>query len=91
MTEDELLSLALPPQVDIGDHSLNVAARAHEDGAHIELRHPEVGGRTYRVMAQGVVHDEQAVFDWISMVAPAVRARLDAEDRFRRKQAGYTA
>ncbi|WP_301115233.1 hypothetical protein [Microbacterium sp.] len=32
MTEDELLALTLPPQVDIGNHTLDVAVLPHPDG-----------------------------------------------------------
>lgn len=91
MTEDELLALSIPPQVDVGAHTLDVAVLPHEDGVRVELRHPEVGGRRYRVLGEGVVHDQQAVSDWISMVAPAIALRLDAEERFKGRQAGYTA
>ena len=91
MTEDELLMLTIPPQVDVGSHTLEVHVRAHPDGVHVELRHPDVGGRGYRVLSEGVVHDQQAVSDWIALVAPAAARKLDAEDRFRRKQAGYGA
>ena len=93
MSEDELLMLSIPPQVDVGEqaHTLNVVVAPHEDGVRVELRHPDVGGKRYRVLSEGVVHDEQAVSDWIRMVAPAVGRRLDAEARFARKQAGYGA
>jgi hypothetical protein len=92
VTEDELLALTLPPQVDIGNHTLDVAVLPHPDGVKVELRHPEVGARRYRVMTEAVVGDEQAVSDWIRMVAPAVARRLDAEARFSATQAGvFTA
>ncbi|MDF2563583.1 MAG: hypothetical protein K0R99_5029 [Microbacterium sp.] len=43
-------------------------------------------------MTEAVVGDEQAVSDWIRMVAPAVARRLDAEARFSATQAGvFTA
>lgn len=91
MTEDELAALTLPPQVDVGGHSLDVAVLPHPDGVRVELRQPGVGPRRYRVMTHAVVGDEQGVADWISMVAPAVARRLDAESRVAMKLAGYTA
>lgn len=91
MTEDELMMLVVPPQVDIGAHTLDVYVAAHPDGVHVELRHPEYGPRRFRVMTEAVVGDEQGVSDWIRMVAPAVARRLDTEARFAMKQAGYSA
>jgi len=89
MTPDELLDLQVPPMVQVGDHSLNVAVLPHEDGVHVQLRHPEVGGKRYRVLNEGVVHDQQGVFDWIALVAPAAAMKLDAEVRFEMRRAGY--
>lgn len=91
MTEDELLALSVPPMVQVGSHSLNVAVLPHEDGCRVELRHPDVGGRRYRVLGEAVVGDEQGVSDWISLAAPAIGRRLDAEVRFQLRQAGYKA
>lgn len=89
MTEDEIAALFVPPMVQVGNHTLNVHVGPDEDGCRVELRHPDVGGKRYRVLNEAVVHDEQGVVDWINLVAPAAGRRLDAEERFRLKQAGY--
>ena len=83
---------AVPPQVELGAHTLDVAVAPHADGVAIELRQPIVGSKRYRVLAQGVIaDDEDAVLGWITFVAPGVRGRLDAEARLALRQAGYHA
>lgn len=79
----------IPPMVQVGNHSLNVHVREHDDGVHVELRHPDVGAKTYRVMTTGVVPDRPAVLGWIDLVAPAVGMRLDAEARLTLRALGY--
>lgn len=79
----------IPPMVQVGAHSLNVHVAEHADGVTVELRHPNVGTKTYRVMTTGVVPDRAAVLGWIDLVAPAVGMRLDAETRATMKALGY--
>lgn len=86
---DELDLTIIPPMVQVGDHSLNVGITEHAEGVSVELRHPNVGAKTYRVMAQAVVADRAAVLDWIDLVAGAVGMRLDAEQRATMRSLGY--
>lgn len=83
--------LQIPPQVDIGEHTIAVHVRPHEGDIKVELRHPDVGGRTYRVMNEAVVADAAGALGWIRLVAPAIKQRLDAEVRFAQRQRGYRA
>jgi len=96
---DELDLLQIPPMVELGAgrHSVNIAVTPHDDGAHVELRHPlpkgapRVGGKTYRVMNQAVVADVAAAIRWIELVGASVGARLDAELRLEQRRRGYRA
>jgi hypothetical protein len=89
---DELDLMQIPPQVQLGAHTLDVKVTPTESGeAHVELRHPNVGAKSYRVISTGIAADADGVLDWIRFVAPGVQGKLDAEARFQRKQLGYRA